>query len=159
GVGLPPRRENGAHWDSLRPLLANPALRPSKDDILFAVAHLREVLAIRKSSPLFRLRSGADVLRCVTLLNGGPSPIPGLIVVALRDEDGSIDREHDLVAVLFNAAPFARSYTGSIFVGKELTLHPIQMASQDPIVRTSSFHDGTLTIPGRTAAVFWQQRK
>ena len=147
GVGLPPRPENGAIWDALRPLLGNRALRPASDDIMNAVVHLREMLAIRRSTPLFRLRTAADVMRCVRVLNGGPDPVPGLIVVVLRDES-------DVVVALFNAAPFPQSYSIAELASSALALHPVQQASCDPIVKMSTFGGGTFSVPGRTAAVF-----
>ena len=157
-VGLPPRPDNGSNWDILRPLLRDPALNPSRSDIMDAVAHMREVLAIRKSTGLFRLRSGADVINRVQVLNGGPDPVAGLIIVVCRDGDGSVDRQHSLVASLFNAAPMTQSYTVPMLAGHNLELHPIQMASRDGIVKTSSFSMGTFSVPGRTAAVFWERR-
>ena len=39
-------------------------------------------------------------------------------------------------------------------------LHPVQAASADPVVRGSGYDMGTCTasVPGRTAAVFWERR-
>ena len=55
GVGLPPAGDNASNWPIMRPLLANPALRPAPSNIRDAVVSFREALAIRKSSKLFRL--------------------------------------------------------------------------------------------------------
>ena len=43
--------------DSMRELLSNPALKPSKEHILAAVENFQELLRIRFSSPLFRLKT------------------------------------------------------------------------------------------------------
>ena len=146
-VGLPPRPENGSIWEPLRYLLANPALRPATNDIMDAVVHLREMLAIRRSTPLLRLRTAADVLRCVRVLNGGPDPMPGMIVVLIRDGSST-------VVTLFNAAPFPQSYSEPEIAGEGMALHPVQAASRDAIVKMSTFSGGTFSVPGRTAAVF-----
>ena len=61
GVGLPPARDNQGNWPFIRPLLANPALRPTAADIRTASDRFRELLEIRKSSRLFRLRTAAEV--------------------------------------------------------------------------------------------------
>src|SRR5262245_58247629 len=69
GVGLPPARDNQANWPIMAPLLGNPALHPASTDIRDALAHFKEVLAIRRSSPLFRLRSAAEVQRRLRFYN------------------------------------------------------------------------------------------
>jgi hypothetical protein len=45
----------------MRPLLADPSLKPSKEQILAARSNLRDLLAIRYSSPLFRLGSAEAI--------------------------------------------------------------------------------------------------
>jgi hypothetical protein len=140
----------------MRPLLGNPGLRPVQDDILAAQAHLLEALAIRKSSPLFRLRTGADVQERLRFYNTGPAQLPGLIAFGLSDQDGSVDPRFSLVVVLLNAAPEAQTLKLPELAGGKLKLHPIQAGSADPVVRTAAFDgaNGTFTVPARTAAVF-----
>ncbi|MGZ8832617.1 MAG: pullulanase-type alpha-1,6-glucosidase [Thermoanaerobaculia bacterium] len=159
GVGLPPRGDNLDKWPLLSPLLGNPSLKPARRDILDGVAHMAEVLAVRRSTPLLRLRTAADINSRVQMLNGGPDPVPGLIVMLVRDPKNSIDRQHDTVAVLINATPVAKTYTVPSLAGNDMSLDPIHMLSLDPLVKTSAFSKktGTFTIPGRTAAVFWTQ--
>lgn len=158
GVGLPPAGDNQANWPVMQPLLANPSLRPGTADIRNAMAHMREMLAIRKSTALFRLRTAADVQSRLEVLNPGPGPVPGLLAVTITDSDGSIDRHHDLVVALFNATTAPISWSVPALSARNLTLHPIQSASNDPTVRTSTFSGGTFGIPARTAAVFWSLR-
>jgi pullulanase-type alpha-1,6-glucosidase len=169
GVGLPPAGDNQANWPVMAPLLANPALKPIRDDILRARTHLREVLAIRKSSRLFRLRTAEDVQERLRFYNTGPSQVPGLIAFGLTDDEHARESElsphhggddgHDgftLVFVLLNAAPGTETLVVSELAGRRLRLHPVQASSADPIVRNARFHrsSGTFTVPGRTAAVF-----
>ncbi|HEY0372395.1 MAG TPA: pullulanase-type alpha-1,6-glucosidase, partial [Thermoanaerobaculia bacterium] len=158
GVGLPPAGDNQANWPLFAPLLANPALKPASSDILDAGAVFRELLSVRKSTRLFRLHTGADVQSRVTLLNAGPDPIPALIVMLVRDDDGAVDRQHDLVAAVFNANGTTRTYAAPSIAAKPLVLHPILAASHDSVVRTATFNAGTFTVPGRTTAVFWSRR-
>jgi pullulanase len=49
--------------------LANPALKPSEGAIRAALDNMHEVLRLRRSSPLFRLRSAADVAARVQFHN------------------------------------------------------------------------------------------
>jgi len=158
GVGLPPAGDNQSNWPIMQPLLANPKLKPDRNDILFSYAHFLEVLAIRRSTPLFRLRTGDDVKNRVRFYNAGPSQIPGLIVMSVADADGSIDRAHDLLVVVVNANKNAATYANPAFTGKALRLHPIQQISLDALARNATFTSGSFFVPGRTAAVFWAHR-
>ncbi len=144
----------------MQPLLANPALKPDRGDILKAYIHFLEVLAIRRSTPLFRLRTGDDVKQKVRFYNTGPNQIPGLIVMSVEDPAGTVDRDHDRLVVVFNANDQTQNVTVSPLVGKRLTLHPLQIFSLDTVERASSFNrtTGTFSVPGRTAAVFWSNR-
>jgi pullulanase-type alpha-1,6-glucosidase len=161
GVGLPPRGDNGGNWDLLRPLLANPALKPGRGEIVGSFFHMLEVLAIRSSTPLLRLRTAADVNARVQFLNGGPDPVPGLIAMVVRDESGSVDPAHDLVAVVVNAAPGPQTLSTPALAGRRLSLHPVHELSPDRVAKSASFDraTGTFSIPGRTAVVFWESRR
>merc|ERR1711879_684414 len=66
GVGLPPESKNGEKWGIMKPLLGNmseiapPPLSIQRTSIVF-----REMLQVRYSSPLFRLRTANDVKKRV----------------------------------------------------------------------------------------------
>jgi pullulanase len=156
GVGLPPAEKNQANWPLMQPLLANPALKPGKAQILDAAAHFREMLRIRTSSRLFRLRTAAEVVDHLRFVNTGPGQLPGLIAMDLTDDSGAVDRKRERVVVLFNARDEAASYTLADAAGRRFGLHPLQRISADPVVRTSSFtrSTGTFQVPARTTAVF-----
>jgi pullulanase len=153
GVGLP--GEGRDRWDIFRPLLADPALKPTQTDIVNASAVFREYLQIRKSSPLFRLPTANKVERSLTFLNTGSNQIPGLIVMHLNDAD-NLDPNHNHIVVLFNANQEELTFADSGFIGKEYSLHPVQQNSADPVVRNAAFDSATgiFTVPGRTTAVF-----
>jgi hypothetical protein len=144
----------------MQPLLANPALKPGRPDILSAYAHFLETLAIRRSTQLFRLRTGDDVKQRLSFHNTGPNQIPGLIVMSVADADGRVDRSHSLLVVVLNADKATQSFTIPALAGKTLKLHPLQKLSVDPATRASSYASGTggFSVPGRTAAVFWANR-
>jgi pullulanase-type alpha-1,6-glucosidase len=159
GVGLP--LEGKDRWDLMRPLLANPALQATPADIAAASAHFRELLAIRQSSPLFRLQTAEDVLARLTFFNTGPDQLPGLIVLHLSDTVGvasltDLDPAHQHIVVLFNANPAPVTFTEATFANLDLQLHPIQQNSADAAVKESKYEatTGAFTIPGRTTAVF-----
>ena len=68
----------------MTPLLANTALDPATSDMNAAAAHLREILRIRKSSPLFRLTTEADINARTSHYNTGNTQ-DALIVMRLSD--------------------------------------------------------------------------
>jgi pullulanase-type alpha-1,6-glucosidase len=150
GVGLP--KDGSGQWDIYKPLLADPKLAPAKTDITFASTVFRELLQIRKSSPLFRLQTADQVKQNVSFLSTGPEQIPGLIVMRLNDTD-SIDPNYEEMLVFFNARPDAITFSNASLNGEYL-LHPIQQNSADEVVKGSSYENGTFTVPARTTAVF-----
>ena len=156
GVGLPPG-ENSPNWPVMQPILANPALKPDRADILTNATHFREMLLLRKSSPLFRLRTAEDVQQRVMFLGDGPDQTPGLIVMSLDDTVGdNLDRQFSRMIVVFNASNTEQQFTDESLQGQGFALHPLQRRSADQIVRTSTFDrtSGTFTVPARTTAVF-----
>ena len=164
GRGLPPQGDNGFNRVVAGPLLANPDLVPARGHIVKAVQHFLEMLEIRKSSRLFRLRTADAVREQVKFHNTGPAQIPGLIVMSLSgnavdpgiDCDSGLDRGIRQIVVLFNATTEAVSFTVNEFAGQRFRLHPVQRSSGDPVVRGARFNreGGTFTVPGRTTAVF-----
>jgi pullulanase/glycogen debranching enzyme len=162
GVGLPPAWDgNQGNWPVFRPFLANAALRPSARDIAQAAAVFRDFLRIRRSSPLFRLKTGADVRRHLTFYNVGPDQVPGLIVYGLADDaDGDPDARNQGVVVVINANTGSVAYALPDGKGRRLTLHPAQAEGADGLVKASAFDrdSGTFKVPGRTIAVFVERR-
>ena len=154
GAGLPPAPDNQANWPIMQPLLANPALAPSAAHIAKALAHFKETLAIRQSTPLLRLRTAEEIQESLRFHNTGPDQIPGLIVFSVSGagEKGGAGR----VVVLINARPGPVSFQIAELAGKKLALHPEQRKSADPVVRQAGFtrSTGTFQVPGRTVAVF-----
>jgi pullulanase-type alpha-1,6-glucosidase len=144
GSGLPPRGDNLAKWDFMRPLLADPALEPRPSDIRAARDRAAELLRIRFSSPLFRLGSAREIQRRVTFPAGGP----GVIVMAIDDR----------IVVVFNATPSTTTQTIPALAGRRFELHDVQARGGDPVVKGSRASRGAFTVPGRTTAVFSRTR-
>jgi pullulanase len=80
GTGLPPKADNAQSWPLMQPLLANAALRPAPADIAFARDVTRDLLAVRNSSTLLRLRAAADIRQRLTFPNTGPMQNPVVLV-------------------------------------------------------------------------------
>jgi pullulanase-type alpha-1,6-glucosidase len=160
GAGLPVASKNEANWPLMQPLLANPALQVSPGEIEAAAEHFREMMQIRKSSGLFRLPDEASVIGRVGFLNTGPEQIPGMIVMTLADDDGSLDVLRQRIVVLFNATDDPQDFAAPSLEDFDFALHEVQQASSDPVVMTSSWDGDTSTfsVPPRTTAVFVAKR-
>jgi len=161
GSGLPPQGENNDNWDVLRPVLGDPTIKPTRANMVSAYAHFREMLRIRKSSPLFRLRTAAQINSMVSFLNTGPNQTPGLIVMRIQDTGATdIDARAEQVVVLINANKTSVSFTAAELQNVRLQLHPEQRRSFDAAVRGATYNAavGRFTIPPRTTAVFTDLR-
>nr|WP_240777208.1 pullulanase-type alpha-1,6-glucosidase [Nonomuraea basaltis] len=150
GAGLPPRADNEARWPYARPLLADAALRPGCDAINASRARFGELLRIRSSTPAFALGSLDEVRRRLSF----PDSAEG--VITMHVDTTGLDPRWTSVTVVFNATPSACTQALAAPAGRDVALHPVQVASGDPVVRESAFDPatGTLTIPARTVAVF-----
>lgn len=163
GIGLPGREKNGDRYPFIGDLLGNLALRPDKAEIARSTAHMREVLAIRKSSPLFRLRTAADVQRRVTFYNTGPTQTPGLIVMGITDDpaDGvePVCPRFSRVLVCVNFSPHeVRMEDPALAVDladARMTAHPLQgTICADEYLLGATCVAGAPVVPGHTVCAF-----
>ena len=149
GRGLPPQEKNGGNWPLYRPLLANRALKPSVQDANQAYSHLQELLKIRSSSPLFHMETAAQVQQGLSFLNSGPQQLPGVIVMHLKGSAPYRD-----IVVVFNASGRAADIKDASLAPLRLSLHPVQAASSDSVVKGSKATGNMLSVPALTTAVF-----
>ncbi|MHB8184928.1 MAG: pullulanase-type alpha-1,6-glucosidase [Dermatophilaceae bacterium] len=161
GHGLPPEGDNGAKWPFMKPLLANPALKPSAADVQSASAQAQDLLRLRFSSPLFRLGSADAINAKVTFpVSGSPDAHQGVIVMRVDDTIGAdIDPALKGLVVVFNGSTAAVDQKLPGMTGANLALSPVQSTGADAVVKTSRW-DGstsTLSVPARTVAVFVQR--
>ena len=119
---------------------------------------MREILRIRKSSPLFRLTTNADIDNRVRVY-GRDDAHNGLIAMELSDQPSpDLDPNYETILVFFNANKVAQTYTIGPMAGRGFTLHPVQADSVDAdrVAQTATFNNstGAFTIPARTTVVF-----
>jgi pullulanase len=96
----------------------------------------------------------------------GPSGVPGVIIMSVIDgEEGKpglpqMDPTYHRVVVVLNARATELVAEVESMKSSNLSLHPVQSASHDEIVKNSKFasETGTFTIPARTTAVFVEKR-
>lgn len=146
--------------------MADPSFKPQKSHILAALENFSDVLRIRYSSPLFRLRTANSIQERIRFHNTGPSAVPGVIVMSIEDgREGvpglsQLDSNYSYIVVIFNSSPTKVSFGSSALRGKNLQLHPIQVKSVDEIVKNSSYEatSGCFAVPPRTTSVFVEPR-
>ena len=161
GRGLPPKGDNEAKWSYMRPLLADPALKPSASDVQAASAQAQDLLKLRFSTPLFRL-GDADAIRAKVSYpaSGTADAHPGVIAMRIDDTVGKdADPRLKGLVVVINASPDAVTQTVPGLAGASLTLSPVQADGADAVVKTSSWDAaaGAASVPPRTVAVFVQR--
>ena len=161
GHGLPVKSKNGAAWDHMRPLLENPDLKPTPEQIDASSEVAMDFLRVRASSRLFTLGS-ADLIRSkVTFPNSGEGAVDGTIVMLINDEAGAgsdIDVKLDGALVVFNASGESVTTAVDGLAGRVFKLHEAQANGSDETVKGASFDakTGSVTVPARTVAVFTQ---
>jgi hypothetical protein len=157
GTGLPPSDDNGKDWPLLRPLLANPAIKPRPGDIAFARDAFRDLLRIRASSSLFRLRSAGDIRQRLRFFNTGSKQEPTVIAAHL-DGHGYEGAGFGGISYFVNVDKVAHVVTDEQARGKRMRLHPVHLAkgAADKRAPTAAFNSvtGAFSIPPRTAVVF-----
>jgi len=155
-VGLPSEQESGGNWTQIQQIFGDVTAEPAAADIQAASDGFRDLLALRQSSPLFRLRTGDDIRQRLSFHNTGPDQIPGVIVMGL---DGCVtaavnDPTYGNIVTVFNATDAAQ--TIALFTDETWDLHPVQVVSSDIVVQTAAHDASGFAVPARTTAVFVQ---
>lgn len=153
GTGLPRAEDNGKDYALLKPLLANAALKPSPADIAFARDVFRDLLAIRASSTLFRLRTADDIRQRLRFFNTGPQQEP-TVIAAHIDGKGYAGANFKGVSYFINVDKVAHKVTVAEAKGKTLRIHPAHKSDKRVAEASYDSATGTFSVPARTAVVF-----
>jgi hypothetical protein len=150
--------DNGSNWPIIQPLLNNGSLRPAATAITFARDGFRDLLAIRKSSTLFRLRTAADVKARLTFPNSGAGQV-ATVMAGHLDGSGYAGAGFKEVLYLVNVDKVAHDVVLAGQASKAWVLHPVQdsATAADQRPRTQAAYataTGTFTVPPRTATVY-----
>jgi pullulanase/glycogen debranching enzyme len=158
GSGLPPKTDNGESWPIMRPLLVNSSLRPAPGDIAFARDVFKDLLSIRSSSTLLRLRTAVDVQQRLTFPNTGPAQ-NAVVLVGHLDGRGYPGANFSELLYFINVDKVPQTITLPEQTGKPYQLHPVQAAATaaDTRVRDEARVDkasARFSIPPRSAVVY-----
>ncbi|MDC5699043.1 pullulanase-type alpha-1,6-glucosidase [Intrasporangium calvum] len=159
GHGLPPEGVNSAKWPYMRPLLADPALKPTQAEAQHASAMAQDLLELRFSTPLFRLGSADAIRQKVSFpVSGTADAHPGVVVMRIDDTVGAdVDPALRGLVVVLNASPDAVAQKVPGLSGS-WSLSPVQRDGADSVASSAAYDtaSSTLTVPARTVAVFVQ---
>ena len=161
GHGLPLKGDNEAKWPYMKPLLANPALKPAASDVRTASAEAQDLLRLRFSSPLFRLGTADAINAKVSFPASGTAEAHQGVIAMRVDDTKGIDADPALkgLVVVFNASDEAVTQKVPGLAGAALSLSPVQAQGSDAVVKTSTWDasTGAASVPARTVAVFVQR--
>ena len=157
GAGLPMQSENGTSWTVMAPLLADALIKPTQAEILWTRNAFLDLLRIRSSSQLFRMRTSAEVKQRLHFHNTGSAQIPTVLVGHL-DGAGYPRAGFRDVLYFINVDTVARTLDITAEANKPYRLHPVHLDAEaaDLRARTASYTpaNGRFVIPARTAVVF-----
>jgi hypothetical protein len=155
-VGLPPADKDQANWPLIKELLKKNDGRDmvSPSNIKFSSAVFKDLIRLRRSSPLFRLTSSEEIINRVKFHNTGKEQQIGLIVMSIDDSnnDHKLDRDISRLVVIFNTN--TSSKTVNFQNADQYQLHPIQLNGTDDIVKKSTSNKSSFCIPPLTTSVY-----
>lgn len=155
-VGLPPGDKDQENWPLIEEVLEGHQDRDHVNalDIAFSAKVFEEMIALRMSSPLFRLTTAKDIIEKVSFLNTDNKQT-GLLVMKLDDSIGQdVDERVESIVVLFNTSTKVQTFTYD--QAKDYQLHQIQQKSVDEEIKRSTVSKKGFTVPALSSAVFVQ---
>jgi pullulanase len=157
-TGMPLKSDNTGEGEWIHPLLRNPNIKPSTKEIRWTNAVFQDLLKIRASTPLFRLRTAEEIQQRLKFYNVGAKQIPTVIVGHL-DGRGYAGGNFDDVVYLINVGLQTKTLAIAELRGKALALHPVQAnakAGDQRVKRDAKWNaaQGVFVIPARSAVVF-----
>lgn len=131
------------------------AIKPTPADIAWTRDAFRDLLKIRKSTTLLRLRTADDIKTRLTFYNTGSSMVNTVIMARVNGTGYAGAGFSELVYVI-NVDKVTQSVTADALKSKSFVLHPVQANGSDSVVKGATYDNATgrFTVPARTAAVF-----
>jgi pullulanase len=156
-TGMPPKDDNGNTYAEIKPLLANALIKPTPNEIKWTRDAFLDLLRIRASSTLFRLRTAEDIKARLSFANAGSAQIPTVIAAHLDGASYPGARFAEVVYVI-NVDKVAQTVVVEKTKGKSFTLHPVHLnatAADKRIARETKIDaaSGAISVPPRSALV------
>mgnify|MGYP002778014846 FL=1 len=155
GVGLPRAADNGDSWSLMRPFLADGSLKMDAGTIAWTNGAFQDLMKIRASTTLLRLRTAADIRARLRFHNLG-SGQAATVLVGHVDGAGYAGANFAELVYFINAGLGSETLAIPALAGKAFELHPVHATGTDrrAASATVATASGTFTIPARTAVVF-----
>jgi pullulanase/glycogen debranching enzyme len=155
GVGLPRAADNGGSWSVMRPFLGDASLKMDAATIAWTNGAFKDLMKIRASTTLLRLRTAADIRARLRFHNLGSGQLP-TVLVGHVDGAGYAGANFAELAYFINAGLSDQTVPVPALAGKAFELHPVHASGTDRRAASASYAagSGTFTIPARTAVVF-----
>ena len=158
-VGLPPADKDQANWPLIKEVLVGHQGRDlvNSEQIKRSSDAFIDLLAIRMSSPLFRLTTEQSIIDKVSFINGAISKDTGgedteqqtgLLVMKIDDTQGQVvDSKYQSLVVIFNTSDKTQTFISNSTSTKGYQLHPIQKTGSDEVVKQSKVTTEGFTVP------------
>ncbi len=158
GAGLPPARDNGKDWAPLKPVLTDASIKPRPENIAWMRDAFNDLLKIRSSSTLFRMRTAKDIETRLSFRNVGPQQNP-VVIAAHLDGAGYAGARFREILYFINVSPETQTLMFPGESAKSYVLHPVQRATDAADTRPAqeARYDprrGRFTIPARSSVVY-----
>jgi hypothetical protein len=141
----------------MAPLLRNADIKPTATEIAWTRDAFRDLLKIRASTRLFRMRTSDEIKQRLTFHNTGSDQIASVLTGHLNG-NGYTGANFKDVLYFVNVDKTAQTLTIPAQAGKAYRLHPVHRAldAADKRAATASYDaaTGRFTVPPRTAVVF-----
>jgi len=159
-VGLPPADKDKDNWPLIKTVIKGHQGKDhvNAEHIQFSAKVFEEMLAIRTSSPLFRLTTANDIIDKVSFLNSTNSTNSqdkqfGLLVMKLDDTQGKpVDEKVKSLIVIFNISNKTQMFP--YIETNKYQLHPIQRNGVDNVIKQSKVSNRGFIVPGLSSAIF-----
>lgn len=161
GTGMPTKLRNIDYYSMVKPLLANPAIKPTKTEIVQTRDMFLDLLRIRSSSTLFRLKTLEEVQQRLHFYNTGAKQ-NGAVIVGKLNGRGYEGANYDSLLYFINVATEPQTLVIPEEKNGAYTLHPVHLSKTagDPRPAAHAKYNasaGSFIIPARTALVFVKQ--
>ncbi len=155
GVGAPRAADNGADWALLKPFLADPALKMDAATMAWTNGAFKDLLKIRASTTLLRLRTAADIRARLRFHNLGSGQV-ATVLAGHVDGAGYAGANFAELAYFINTGLADETVAVPALAGKAFELHPVHATGTDRRAAAATYAaaGGSFTIPARTAVVF-----
>jgi pullulanase len=158
GTGMPTKERNDNNYTLIQSVLTNSQIKLTTSSIILARDMFRDLLKMRASSTLFRLKTTEEIQQRLHFYNTGVNQNTAVIVAKL-DGDGYAGASCKSLVYLINVAVTAQTVRVPALRELGYKLHSVHSAADaaDKRILSSAIYSnvvGDFTIPARSAVVF-----